>query len=104
MMTDVSRESEATTEQAEVIVKLQLSGGYQYTLVLKSDAPLLRNLLGTILSRVQGTESRTLFQIPMEAGRVALCFSSENLVSVITEPPVYVRPSDDQPELQKTPA
>ncbi|BAZ48518.1 prolyl 4-hydroxylase alpha subunit [Nostoc sp. NIES-4103] len=102
--TGISRESEAATPQTEVIVKLLLSGGHQYTLILKSDAPLLRSLLGTILSRVQGTGSRTLFQIPLEAGRVSICFSSDDLVAVTTEPPVFVRPNDDQLQTEEVSA
>jgi hypothetical protein len=37
----------------DVTVKVLLMGGHQYTLALKSDTPLLRSLLGSIMSRVQ---------------------------------------------------
>jgi hypothetical protein len=99
---------EITGKEQDIIVKILLSGGHEYTLVLKSDAPLLKSLLGTILSKVQNLGSRTLYQIPMEAGRVGLCFSSDELVAVTTEPPVFVSPNEkantlleEQPEPQK---
>jgi len=99
---------EIGNKEQEVIVKLLLNGGHQYTLVLKSDSPLLRSLLGTILGKVQNLGNRTLYQIPMEAGRVGLCFSSDELVAVTTEPPVFVSPNEkantlleEQPEAQK---
>lgn len=84
----------------DILVKILLNGGHQQTLVLKSDTPLLKSLLGTVLTRVKEPGNRTLFQIPIEAGRAALAFSSEDLVAVITEPPVYVRPNeaDGNPE------
>lgn len=84
-------------QEQDVILKIFLSGGHQHTLAVKSDTPLLRSLLGAILGRVQNPGNRTLFQIPVEAGRAALCFSSDDLVAVITEPPVYVRPNEDEP-------
>ncbi len=90
-------EKPPTTETSQdVIVKIQLSGGHNHTLALKSDTPLLRSLLGSILGRVQNAGNRTLFQIPTEAGRAALCFCSDDLVCVQTEPPVYVRPNEDE--------
>jgi SM-20-related protein len=88
--------SAATDAGQDVIVKIQLSGGHNHTLALKSDTPLLRSLLGSILGRVQNAGNRTLFQIPTEAGRAALCFSSDDLVCVQTEPPVYVRPNEEE--------
>lgn len=95
---------EFTTQQPnpqDIKVKLLLTGGYQYTLYLKSDTPLLYNLMNAIAKRSvsdsallasyaqnQATVS-SLFQIPLENGRAALCFSSEQLVGLVTEPPVY---------------
>ncbi|MEI6428201.1 MAG: hypothetical protein WCO45_07395 [Pseudanabaena sp. ELA607] len=81
--------------QQDVVVKIQLSGGHTHVLAMKTDTPLLRSLLGTVLAKVQGNDNRTLFQIPIEAGRAAICFSSADLVAVITEPPVYIRPNEE---------
>jgi hypothetical protein len=39
-----------TVAAQDMTVKM---GGHQYTLALKSDTPLLRSLLGSIMSRVQ---------------------------------------------------
>lgn len=76
----------------DVKVKLLLTGGHQYTLYLKPDAPLLHSLMSAIASRSQPeTIFSCLFQIPLEEGRAALCFPSEDLVGLITEPPVYVQ-------------
>jgi hypothetical protein len=87
--------SETEIKEQDVNVKIMLAGGYQYSLALKSDTPLLKSLLGCILSRVQNQGNRTLFQIPVEAGRAAVCFCSDELVAVLTDPPVYIRPNDE---------
>jgi SM-20-related protein len=78
----------------DVKVKILLSGGHQYTLYLKSDSPLLHNLMKTIAVRVQtpAADFPCLFQIPVEEGRAVLCFPSDRLVALQTEPPVYWQP------------
>lgn len=94
----VATEKTVNQEQSqEVSVKVLLAGGHQFTLALKSDTPLLRSLLGSIMSRVQNQGNRTLFQIPVEANRASVCFASDELVAVVTEPPVFIRPNDDEP-------
>lgn len=81
----------------DVRVKLLLTGGHQYTLYLKPDAPLLHSLMNAIASRSgQQAFFSCLFQIPIEEGRAALCFPSEDLVGLVTEPPVFVRQSVEQ--------
>lgn len=85
---------EFTTQQSDpqdIKVKLLLTGGYQYTLYLKSDAPLLHSLMSAIASRSQNQEAvlSSLFQVPIEEGRAALCFPSDQLVGIVTEPPVF---------------
>ncbi|ERN42403.1 hypothetical protein KR51_00009260 [Rubidibacter lacunae KORDI 51-2] len=93
-----TQDAAQATEGQDIVVKVILRGGYKETLALKSDTPLLRSLLGAVLERAQNTGRRSLFQIPVEAGRASLCFSSDDLVGVITEPPVYVRPNEQAPE------
>ena len=75
----------------EVKIKLLLTGGHQYTIYLKSDAPLLQLLAKTLLSKHQKNENSTLFQIPLAEGHSALCFPSEHLVGMVTEPPIYLQ-------------
>lgn len=77
----------------DVKVKLLLTGGHQYTLYLKPDAPLLHSLMNAIASRSGQAFFSCLFQIPIKEGRAALCFPSEDLVGLVTEPPVFVRQS-----------
>src|SRR4028119_79723 len=74
----------------DIKVKLLLTGGHQYTLYLKSDAPLLQSLMTTLVSRSykQETVVSYLFQIPIEEGRGSLCFPSDQLIGLVTEPPV----------------
>lgn len=91
------------SDTQNVSVKILLSGGHQEILTLKSDTPLLKNLLGTILGRVKAPKNRTLFQIPLGEGRSAIAFSSEDLVAVITDPPVYVRPEESEQTFSDTP-
>ncbi|BCL33820.1 2OG-Fe(II) oxygenase [Nostoc sp. MS1] len=81
------------SQSQDVKVQLLLAGGHQYTIYLKSDAPILNNLVTTIVARAaqQESASHCLFQIPINEGRSALCFSSDQLIGVVTEPPVWVQ-------------
>ncbi len=80
-------------ESQDVKVQLLLAGGHEYTVYLKSDASLLHNLLKILVDRADKQEytGNGLFQIPINEGRSVLCFPSENLVGVITEPPILVQ-------------
>ncbi|MGD1809372.1 2OG-Fe(II) oxygenase [Dapis sp. BLCC M126] len=87
----------------EVKIQLLLTGGHQYTIYLKSDAPLLQLLAKTLLSKHQKTANSTLFQIPLAEGHSALCFPSEHLVGMVTEPPIYLQhlqPQDSQSNIK----
>ncbi len=81
----------------DVKVKLLLTGGHQYTVYLRSDEPLFYNLMQAIVARSQKQDVglKGLFQIPIDKGRAALCFPSEHLVGILTEPPIFVRPTED---------
>ena len=79
------------SESMDVKVKLLLSGGHEYTLWLKSDAPMLESLLKVLVNRSQNQTSATLFQIPVDEGHSALCFPSDHLIGVVTEPPIFVQ-------------
>jgi SM-20-related protein len=81
-----------TTEPREVKVQILLNGGHQYTLYIQSDTPLLLNLIKILIARTQSSSQQPiLFQIPLNEGRSTLTFSSEQLVGMITEPPVVVQ-------------
>jgi SM-20-related protein len=81
----------------EIKVVFLLSGGHQYTVYLKSDEPLLNQLLTNLVSGVctQNNNSNYLFQIPINEGRSLLSFSSENLIGIVTEPPIFIETSED---------
>lgn len=75
----------------DVKVKILLTGGHQCTVTLKSDTPLLHSLVKTLVDRTQQNPGfSTLFQIPIDEGRSALCFPGEHLVGLVTEPPIYL--------------
>ncbi|WP_445636625.1 2OG-Fe(II) oxygenase [Nostoc sp. DSM 114161] len=84
-------------ESKDVKVQLLLTGGHQYTVYLKSDAPLLHSLLTKIVARAYKQESdlENLFQIPINEGRSVLCFPSEHLIGVVTEPPIFIQQSEN---------
>ena len=76
----------------DVKVKILLTGGHQCTIVLKSDTPLLHSLVKALVDRTHQTAGfPTLFQIPIDEGRSALCFPGEHLVGLVTEPPIYLQ-------------
>jgi Rps23 Pro-64 3,4-dihydroxylase Tpa1-like proline 4-hydroxylase len=89
----------------DVKVKLLLTGGHQYTIYLKPDAPLLHNLMTVLVARAQkqAADFSYLFQIPIEEGRTALYFPSEHLVGLLTEPPIFLQQTDfQQTDFQQT--
>jgi SM-20-related protein len=88
-------ESSAQISQSQDIkTKLLLNGGHEYTVSLKSDEPLLHQLLTTIVALAYNKEAveHRLFQIPIEEGNSVLSFPSEHLVGIVTEPPMLVEP------------
>ncbi|WP_427157512.1 2OG-Fe(II) oxygenase [Aliinostoc sp. HNIBRCY26] len=78
-------------------VQLLLAGGHQYTVYLNSDTTILHSLLTIIAARAYKQESASskLFQIPINEGHAVLCFSSDQLVGVVTEPPVWLQQVDN---------
>ncbi|MEM9002791.1 MAG: 2OG-Fe(II) oxygenase [Cyanobacteria bacterium P01_F01_bin.86] len=90
----------------QVKVSLLLTGGHQYTLNLKADDPVLRRLVNTIISDAQGNETKVqgLFQIPIAQNRASLCFPSNRLVGIGTEPPIIVEMGNELVQVQPHPA
>lgn len=78
-----------------VKVELLLQGGHHQTIYLQSSDPLLQRLFQATLPSSQRTRSPELFQIPLQAGHAGLCFSSEHLVGLVTEPPMYIQSTID---------
>src|SRR5215471_10012814 len=78
----------------EIKLKLLLAGGQSAALVLSPEHPLLRQLLGAIADRSAGAPNGALFQIPMEGGRASLTFAADQLVGVVTDPAVTIRPDE----------
>lgn len=73
-----------------VNVTILLVGGHQYTLLLKSESPLLHNLLNAIAAQSQllVAGSAQLFEVPLNESGQTLWFSSQQLVGVVTQPQV----------------
>lgn len=78
-----------------VRVDLLLSGGHRQTLELAEDSPLLRELLEALVARLApGPPRIVLFQVPIEDGRTALTFASDQMVALVTTPPVLAASED----------
>lgn len=90
---------EFSSQQSQVLdikVKLLLAGGHKYTLYLKTNDPLLYTLMSTLATRSQPekTASSHLFQISLNEGHEVICFPSEHLIGLVTEPPIYWQKSE----------
>lgn len=75
----------------EVLVEILLNGGFRYQIKVKSDNPLLRSLIAAFLARTQGKQDSFLFQIPIDNNKSSLCFTSDHLVGLVTQPPILLR-------------
>lgn len=84
----------------DVTVRLLLAGGHQYPLTLRSDDPILQELIAALVARShpEAGAFSALFQIPLQGGQAALCFPSDQLVGLVTEPPLYVQPVVTEPK------
>jgi Rps23 Pro-64 3,4-dihydroxylase Tpa1-like proline 4-hydroxylase len=78
----------------EIKLKLLLAGGQSAALTLSPEHPLLSQLLGAIADRSSGAPNGALFQIPIEGGRASLTFAAEQLVGVVTDPAVTIKPDE----------
>ena len=91
-----------------VRVDVLLVGGHRQVLEFPSDSPILRELLDALVARLApGAGRGVLFQIPIEEGRAALTFTSDQLVALTTMPPVLAGTEDVvvKPEpLERVPA
>jgi len=78
------------TEPEILYVRLLIDDGSQYDMTLPSDAPLLDDLIQVLLDRTQNKPGGKIFKIPLEGGQSYVCFSSESLVGIATEPPLEI--------------
>ena len=78
------------TEPRVIAVEITLVGGQKYTTAVMSDSPFMASLLEGLALNLGPSADVThrLLQIPLEEGRSALTFSSRQLVSIVTQPPV----------------
>jgi Rps23 Pro-64 3,4-dihydroxylase Tpa1-like proline 4-hydroxylase len=76
----------------DVHVTLYLDGGHQETVVLRSDAVLLRQLLGVVMEANAQQRAKRFFQVPIRDGKGILSFTGDRLAAVVTEPPVFIQP------------
>jgi SM-20-related protein len=82
----------------EIELTLLLSGGQQFTLSLPEDDLLLQQLFEVLVDATG--KKRRLFQIPIHKGRSLLTFRSEQLVAIVTDPPVLVESGAASPSLE----
>lgn len=89
--------SDAPTPQLpkEVDVTLLLEGGQQHTVKLQSGNPLVQQLFETLVNRTDNRPQR-LFQVPVKEGKAVLCFPSDRLVGIVTEPPLVLQQNQVQ--------
>jgi len=100
MMTVASQKEQVR----QIKVNLLLSGGHEYTVFLKSDSTLLQLLIKVLVSRSQkNADPVSLLQIPIEEGRSCLTFSSEDLIGIVTNPPIYLQNQLSTQETQPNP-
>lgn len=83
--------SPVTEGSKEISVEILLNGGFRYQIKVTSDNPLLRSLLAAFLARTQGKQDSFLFQIPIDENKSSLCFTSDHLVGLVTQPPILLR-------------
>jgi len=84
------------TAPRDIKLTIGLSGGKEYQVTLPEDAPEMGALFGALSAPEAGSR---FMQLPLEGGRVACSFQTSNLVSIVSEPPVVVKPVPpaDQP-------
>ncbi|MEO0542054.1 MAG: proline hydroxylase, partial [Cyanobacteria bacterium P01_A01_bin.105] len=75
----------------QIKVTLLLSGGQQYTLFLKREEPLLKDLMSAVVNRAQPQGAAKLFQIPIDSGYASLCVASPDIIGVVTQPPLLLK-------------
>lgn len=80
-----------------VKVKIFLKGGAHYTFNMTPDSPLLKTLFETLVSRTHPLNqgSHQWLQIPLDQGSQMLSFNREELMAIVTQPPLAVQKVDE---------
>lgn len=94
-------EMQTTPPPPGVSVTLLLEGGLQYMVMIPSNNLLLQQLFETVVNPPE-KRSQRVFQIPVNEGKAMLCFPSDRLVGMITEPPLVIQ-QQPQPSSQAEP-
>ncbi len=94
-MTETLYPQTSNSDAKDVNVDILLSGGFNYAVSMKSDGQLLRSLLGALLARTRGKQESFLFQVPLEDGKASLCFSSDHLAGIVTDPPILMKQQEE---------
>lgn len=79
------------SESETIHVILLMAGGHQCELSLSLDAPLLRELFQVLMNPSEAQTTSKVFEIPIEEDNSCLCFPSQSLVAVATDPAVDVQ-------------
>lgn len=95
--------TDAKTNAIRYQVTLLLAAGHQYQITLQSDDPLLHQLFQVMLIKTQPKSQATpvppqLLQIPINQGQASLCIASTDLIGVITEPALFIKPHSVTPQ------
>ncbi len=85
------------TAKSTCQVTLLLAAGHQYQFALSSDDPLLHQLFQVMLAKTQSQNQGAagqpqLLQIPVQQGQASLCISSADLIGIVTEPALFIKP------------
>jgi hypothetical protein len=91
----VPQQVDRTAGMRPVQVQILLAGGHRHALELAADSPVLQELVDAMAARLAPPPHRVvLFQVPLEGGRAALSFTSDQLVALTTTPPVLAGSED----------
>lgn len=71
----------------DIRLRIQLAGGHTHEVTLAEDAAELRALFAVLASP---TSLHHVIQLPLQGGTVACSFRADQVVSIISEPPVLV--------------
>lgn len=72
----------------DIQLKIRMVGGHEHVAILPEDAPELRALFTALANPGAGSQ---FVQLPLDGGRVACSFQTEQVVAIVSEPPVVLK-------------